>query len=237
MNIRRWLLHRGPLIVATLAITAVAAVIAPAPASASVANVFCSFRPSGPNNYTNPAVVSAETWVSCNGFAESVYASVDLARDGQIVASNYAFGSLGALAFASTNCVPGYYVAYWYGSVLYPFGNIPGSETFRLQSQSTYVNCIAPPVPLAVANPGNQHSFILDSAHLQMTVSGGTAPYTWSATGLPTGLSINSSTGLITGTATRLGSYAVTVTATDAAGRSGSAQFTWAVRREPCPRC
>lgn len=32
------------------------------------------------------------------------------------------------------------------------------------------------------------------------TASGGTGPYTWTATGLPTGLSINSSTGIVSGT-------------------------------------
>jgi hypothetical protein len=234
MNIRRWL--PSGLIVATLAIPA-AAVIAPAPASASVANVFCNFRPAGPNNWSNPAQVSAELWISCNGFAESVYASVDLYRDGTHVASDFQFGSLGAFAFVAVNCVPGNYVVNWYGSALYPFGNIPGSETFRLQSPSTRITCAPPPpAPPAVANPGNQHSFILDPAYLQMTATGGTAPYTWSASGLPTGTSINS-TGLITGTVTRIGTYAVTVSATDAAGRSGSTQFTWNVRREPCPRC
>jgi hypothetical protein len=234
MNIRRWLSRRGPLIVATLALTA-AAVISPASASASVDNVNCGFRPSGPNNYTNPAVVTADSWVSCNGFVESIYVSVDITRDGQIVASGFAFGSLGALAFASTPCVPGYYVAYAYGSVLYPFGNIPGSDIFRSQTPSTYLNCA--PGPPVVANPGSQSTFVYDSDALPMTATGGTPPFTWSASGLPSGFSINASTGLISGASTRIGTYTVTVTAVDAAGRSGSTQFTWAIRREPCPRC
>jgi hypothetical protein len=235
MNIRRWLPRRRPLVVAALAITAVAAVLTPASASASVTHVYCTFRPAGPNNWSNPAQVSAELWVTCNDLGASVHASVDLYRDGTLVASDFDFGSLGAFAFVAVNCVPGSYVAYWYGSAIYPIGNIPGSETFRLQSPSTRITC-APPPP-AVTNPGSQHSYILDPAYLQMTATGGTAPYTWSATGLPTGTSINSSTGLITGTVTRIGTYAVTISATDAAGRSGTTQFTWNVRREPCPRC
>src|SRR6185437_17078852 len=52
---------------------------------------------------------------------------------------------------------------------------------------------------------------------------------TYSATGLPAGLSINSSTGLISGTFTTQGTSSVTVIATDGTGASGSATFTWTV--------
>lgn len=45
---------------------------------------------------------------------------------------------------------------------------------------------------------------------------GGTAPYTYSATGLPTGLTINASTGVVSGTASAAGTYSAIVTATDA---------------------
>jgi hypothetical protein len=62
---------------------------------------------------------------------------------------------------------------------------------------------------------------------LNNSASGGTPPYTWSATGLPAGLSINSSTGQITGTPSTAGTSSVTVTATG--GGSGSATFTWTV--------
>lgn len=49
----------------------------------------------------------------------------------------------------------------------------------------------------------------------QASAIGGTPPYTWSATGLPTGLSINSSTGLISGTPTAAGTFNATITVTD----------------------
>lgn len=64
---------------------------------------------------------------------------------------------------------------------------------------------------------------------LKNSAEGGTAPYTWSATGLPAGLSIASSTGTITGTPTTAGTSDVTVTATDSAGKTGSAGFSWTI--------
>ncbi|MFF1717408.1 putative Ig domain-containing protein [Streptomyces sp. NPDC058268] len=64
---------------------------------------------------------------------------------------------------------------------------------------------------------------------LPNSAEGGTAPYTWSATGLPTGLSIAASTGTITGSPTAAGTHQVTLTATDAAGKKGTTSFTWTV--------
>jgi hypothetical protein len=81
---------------------------------------------------------------------------------------------------------------------------------------------------LAVTSPGNQSTVVGHAASLTMTASGGTAPYTWSAT-LPAGLSINSSTGVISGTPTTVGTSTATVTVHDAASHTASASFTWAV--------
>ncbi|WP_245870674.1 trypsin-like serine protease [Asanoa hainanensis] len=82
---------------------------------------------------------------------------------------------------------------------------------------------------VAVGNPGNRSSTVGTAVSATHTASGGTAPYTWSATGLPPGLSISSSTGTVTGTPTTAGSYSVTVTATASAGGSGSTSYTWTV--------
>jgi hypothetical protein len=210
---------------------AAAAVIAPAPASAGTTNVNCTLSIPYPRVNASGSLVSADAFVTCfGGSASAINLSLDLSRDGVVVASTLTGGS--ALVVAS--CVPGNYVARAWATVWYPFGNIPASDSMQWQSPTVYISCVSYPV---VASPGNQSMFLYDPASLQMTATGGTAPYTWSATGLPNGVSINSGTGLISGTVTQVATSTVTVTARDAAGRSGSTQFTWRVRREPCPRC
>jgi hypothetical protein len=86
---------------------------------------------------------------------------------------------------------------------------------------------------VTVTNPGTQTSTVGTAVSLQITATD-SAPgqtLTYSATGLPAGLSINSATGLISGTPTTTGTSTVTVTATDTTGASGSATFSWRVRR------
>ncbi len=80
-----------------------------------------------------------------------------------------------------------------------------------------------------VGNPGNQTGTVGTPASLKVSATGGTPPYTWSASGLPAGLSINSGTGQISGTPTAAGTSSVTVTATDSASRTGSASFQWTI--------
>jgi len=59
-----------------------------------------------------------------------------------------------------------------------------------------------------------------DSAHLSLT---------YSATGLPTGLTINASSGTISGASSQVGSYPITVQATNSAGSVGETSFTLTV--------
>ena len=85
---------------------------------------------------------------------------------------------------------------------------------------------------VTVTGPGNQTSTVGTAASLQIaasdSASGQTLTYT--ATGLPAGLSLNTTTGLITGTPTTAGTSTVTATATDTTGATGQTTFTWTVK-------
>jgi hypothetical protein len=82
----------------------------------------------------------------------------------------------------------------------------------------------------APATAGVSYSF-------SFAATGGAGALTWSATGLPTGLSINSSTGAISGTAAAKGSPSVTVTVTDlsAAGPKSASSTLTLTLNNPAP--
>jgi F5/8 type C domain/Ricin-type beta-trefoil lectin domain/Putative Ig domain len=84
---------------------------------------------------------------------------------------------------------------------------------------------------VTVTSPGNQSSTVGTAASVQISASDSASgqTLTYSATGLPAGLSINSSSGLISGTPTAAGTSSVTVTAKDTTGASGSVSFSWTV--------
>ncbi|HEY6278500.1 MAG TPA: putative Ig domain-containing protein [Streptosporangiaceae bacterium] len=84
---------------------------------------------------------------------------------------------------------------------------------------------------VTVTSPGNQTGTVGTAVSLQIHASDSASgqTLTYSATGLPAGLSINSSTGLISGTPTTAAVYSTTVTAKDTTGASGSASFSWTI--------
>ena len=89
---------------------------------------------------------------------------------------------------------------------------------------------------VSITNPGNQAGIVGTPVSLQIQASdtdGGALSY--SATGLPAGLSIDSSTGLISGTSPTAGTSNVTVRATDATGPSQSTSFAWTVNSGGTP--
>jgi hypothetical protein len=110
---------------------------------------------------------------------------------------------------------------------------VTAKDTTGASGSATFTWTVNPPGAntVTVTNPGTQTSTVGTAASLQIhasdSASGQTLTYT--ATGLPAGLSINSATGLISGTPTTAGTSNVTVTATDTTGASGPASFSWTV--------
>jgi hypothetical protein len=66
-----------------------------------------------------------------------------------------------------------------------------------------------------------------------VNASGGSTPYAWTATGLPSGLTIDPSTGAIGGSTTVAGPVSVTVRVVDAAGRIATKALTFTVYAAP----
>jgi serine protease len=84
---------------------------------------------------------------------------------------------------------------------------------------------------VTVTNPGSQTGTVGTAKSVQMsaTDSASGQTFTWSATGLPAGLSINASTGLISGTPTTASTYSTAVTAKDTTGATGTTSFTFTI--------
>ncbi len=82
---------------------------------------------------------------------------------------------------------------------------------------------------VSVTSPGNQAGTVGTAASVQVHASDSASGQTlsYSATGLPAGLTINASTGLISGTPTTTASNTVTVTVKDTTGATGTANFAW----------
>ena len=87
----------------------------------------------------------------------------------------------------------------------------------------------APVYTIAIANPGTQMTTVGTPASLQLQgVDAGSLPLTYTAAGLPPGLSI-SNAGTVTGTPTTAGTYTVTAHAADAATNQTTIQFAWTI--------
>jgi hypothetical protein len=117
-----------------------------------------------------------------------------------------------------------------------PFATITGTpaRTNRTLGNATIGlngNTLPAGNTITVTNPGNQTNTAntpINGLQIQATDSAAGQTLTYTATGLPTGLTINP-TGLITGTPTTAGTYTATITATDTTNATGSTTFTWTV--------
>jgi hypothetical protein len=100
-------------------------------------------------------------------------------------------------------------------------GTAQASTSFQLTVTANVAPTLAP-----VPNQTNDND---DVVSLQLSASDANGdPLTFSATGLPNGLTLNASTGLITGTPSSGGTYSVTASVSDGS-LSATRPFTWTV--------
>ena len=91
------------------------------------------------------------------------------------------------------------------------------SSTYTISSGCPALSITTASLPNAIKN---------QSYSTPVTASGGVTPYSWTASGLPAGLSINPSSGTISGTPTATGTYTPTITVTDNCPQSVPRSYT-----------
>jgi hypothetical protein len=100
-----------------------------------------------------------------------------------------------------------------------------GTATFAF-SRSFIVLQVVTPAIIDVTNTILPGATVGSSySAVTLTASGGASPYVFSATGLPTGLTLNSSTGVISGSPTQSGNFTVNITATDSTPAASGGPF------------
>ncbi|MBO3746255.1 putative Ig domain-containing protein [Streptosporangiaceae bacterium NEAU-GS5] len=86
------------------------------------------------------------------------------------------------------------------------------------------------PFPFGAVVTSDQATLVNTPVSLTVRGTDGLVPYTWSAGGLPPGLSINAATGVISGTPNTVGTFTVTITGHDiTATPPGTYSFTWTI--------
>lgn len=92
------------------------------------------------------------------------------------------------------------------------------------------------PAALSIATSRQLPDGALNSPYSQaLSASGGSPPFTWSANGLPGGLSINGATGVISGTPTAAGSFGIAITVSDSALAHYADRFTMNIALPAAP--
>lgn len=103
-------------------------------------------------------------------------------------------------------------------------------NTHEVLAWEFQANAFALPTPPVIVNPGAQAGVIGLVASLDIQASDANQDtLTFSATGLPPGLGINTASGRIVGTPTAVGSYPVTVSVTDGSSAPVSTTFNWTI--------
>lgn len=84
-------------------------------------------------------------------------------------------------------------------------------------TDSRTLGLLVAPAPLVITTSALASGSLNVAYSANVAATGGTAPYSWAASGLPAGVTIDTSTGTINGTPTASGTFNVLVTVSDAA--------------------
>lgn len=159
-----------------------------------------------------------------NGQVSLAYASTTVAGTGGT--SPYTFSATGlptGLSMSSAGVITGTPTAAGSYSVVVTI-------TDSIYATATRTFAVTIRSALSISSPASLASGTVSTAYTSTTVaaSGGLAPYTFAATGLPSGMSM-SSAGVITGTPTAAGTYTVVATVTDTAGATATATYSLSI--------
>jgi uncharacterized protein (TIGR03437 family) len=109
------------------------------------------------------------------------------------------------------------------------------TDSNSVHTTRAYTLAVAP--PLSISGPASLPSAVVNVAYplVVVTATGGSGSYTWSATGLPPGMSINAGTGSIAGTPSSLTGtpFNVIVTVTDTNGTTATHSYSLPVSALP----
>ena len=121
-----------------------------------------------------------------------------------------------------TNYLPGSALPYQYNVVATDLNNVNAAQQF--------VGTIAPAVAIATVSPLPQATAgVTYSQQFSVTAGTGVSPYLWTATTLPTWLTLNQTTGVLSGIPPAPGPVSFTATVTDFAGGTSSVPFSLTV--------
>ncbi len=119
------------------------------------------------------------------------------------------------------------------GAGTFPNVTVTITDASGASSSKTYTLVIAQPVE--ISGPASLVNWTVnrDYPNTQVTATNGVAPFTWAASGLPPGMSINAGTGVITGTPSATGSYTIVVTVSDSAGGVATRNYSVLINNAP----
>lgn len=163
-----------------------------------------------------PATLSITTAALPNAIVGSAYTAV-LGVTGGVTPYTYAASGLpaGLSINASTGAITGTAVLSAVGTSSVKFTVTDAEAT--PQTATTTLSLVVLPSGLSIATSSLPDGIVNQPYNTSIAASGGTPPYIFSASGLPSSLSINASTGAITGTPTSAdeGTAQVTFTVSD----------------------